>query len=290
MLFGKPNCRNYYFQAMANRKRRKKSAEELGTENELLKLKMMAEFGGDFMGSENLPPEIENQFLKQVISFHKQHDKSEITSVYKYIGEPEYNHVNDLSDKEVDKELKRLTKIMSKNGVVLSALAETPKRELYRFITEELFKHEIESLRMRGWVNQFVYEDFHPNTEYDVRSAVGNCLHAIFTKDSAMFNESLSEEMKDSIGLSMDPEELQSKIEEYQSHFNNLRLGDYKYQQLQIDKENGTAQVVCLVNYETQAEKGKRFKKQSTVIEINLTRSKLMDSWWEINQVITDLF
>src|ERR1700741_2856371 len=96
--------RNYYFQCMAKKKRKKKSEEELGTENELLKLKMMAEFGGDFMGGEDLPADVENQFLKQVMSFHKMHEQSKVTTVYKFIGEPEYNHVNDLSDKEVEKE------------------------------------------------------------------------------------------------------------------------------------------------------------------------------------------
>ena len=39
---------------MAKRKRKKKSTEELGTENELMKLKMMAEFGGNFVGSDDM--------------------------------------------------------------------------------------------------------------------------------------------------------------------------------------------------------------------------------------------
>jgi hypothetical protein len=43
-------------------KRKKKSAEEIATENELLKLKMMAEFGGNFIGTDQIPPEIEHQF------------------------------------------------------------------------------------------------------------------------------------------------------------------------------------------------------------------------------------
>ncbi|HRG87844.1 MAG TPA: hypothetical protein PLW44_02420 [Chitinophagales bacterium] len=275
---------------MANRKRKKKSTEELGTENELLKLKMMAEFGGDFMGSEDLPPEIENQFLKQVINFHKKHDSSEVISVYKFIGEPEYNHVNDLSDKEVDKELKRLTRIMSKNGVALSVLAETPKREVYRFITEELFKHEIENIRMRGWVSQFIYEEFHPNAEYDVRSTISTFIQSVFSKGSMFFDEHFSEEMKDNIGLSMEPDELREKITGFWEQHFNIRLTDYNYLQLQVDKENGTAQAVCTVNYQVQPEKGKRFKKANCQIEVNLTRSNMMDSWWEITQVVTDLF
>jgi hypothetical protein len=279
----------YYFQVMAKKKRNKKTPEELGTENELLKLKMMAEFGGDFMGGEDLPPDVENQFLKQVISFHKLHDKSKVTTVYKFIGEPEYNHVKDLSDKEVVKELKKLLKLMDKNSVALSFLPETPKREIYRFITEELFKHEIEDVKLRGWVNQFIYEEFHPNPEHDVRSAVFFCLQSIFDKGHAMYEEHYSEEMKDHLGLSMELEELREKIEGFWNRFNNTKLVAHEFETIEIDKEAGTAHAVCTVTYKTQAEKGRKFKEETAHVEITLGRSKFLDSWWEIRQVITDV-
>ena len=41
--------------------------ENLRLQNEFLKLKMMAESGAYFGGSGNLPPEIENQFLNNII-------------------------------------------------------------------------------------------------------------------------------------------------------------------------------------------------------------------------------
>ncbi len=274
---------------MAKKKRNKKSLEELGTENELLKLKMMAEFGGDFMGGEDLPADIENQFLKQVINFHKQHDPNKVTTVYKYIGEPEYNHVNDLGDKEVVKELKKLLKIMDKSGVGLSYLPETSTREIYRFITEELFKHEIEDVKIKGWVNQFIYEEFHPNPEHDVRSAVYFCLQSIFDKGHALFEEHYSEEMKDSIGLSMELEEFQAKIEAFWNRFNNIKLEAHTFEKIEVDKEAGTAHAVCNVTYKTQTQKGRKFKKEQTIVEVSLGRSKFLDSWWEIRQVVTDV-
>ncbi|HLP50833.1 MAG TPA: hypothetical protein VK154_08110 [Chitinophagales bacterium] len=275
---------------MANRKRKKKSAEELGTENELLKLKMMAEFGGDFMGGEDLPPEVENQFLKQVMSFHKMHDKSELVAVYKFIGEPEYNHVNDLSDKEIDSELKKIIKLMNKNSVALSWLPETPKREIYRFITEELFKHEIESVKVKGWVNQFIYEEFYPNPEFDVRNAVAQCLQTIFNRDHIFFDDQFSEDMKDNIGLSMEVDDFRERMEGFRNQFNNIKLEEYKCNNVEINNEAGIAHAVYTVTYKTQREKGRKFKAETAVVEINLERSKMMDSWWEIKQVVTDLF
>ena len=283
------NSRNYYLQTMAKRKRRKKSDQELGTENELMKLKMMAEFGGDFVGSDDIPPDVENQFLKQIISFHKQHESSGLTTVYQFIGEPEYNHVNDMSDKEVAKELKRLTNLMDKSGVSLSVLADTPKREIYRFITEELFKHEIENVKVKGWVNQFIYEEFHPNPEYDVRNAVFYCLQSIFNKGTALYDDHYSEEMKDAIGLSMDIEDFKEKIETFWSGFQQVKLAQYDFTKVEIDHENGLAQAMCNVTYKTQAAKGKRFKTEEVTAEFYLVRSKFMDSWWEISWVVCEV-
>ena len=241
---------------MAKRKKKKKTTEELGDENEFMKLKMMAEFGGNFVGSEDIPPEVENQFLKQIISFHKQHENSGLTTVYKYIGEPEYNHVNDLSDKEIKPELKRLMKLMVKNNVSLSVLAETPERDVYKFITEELFKHEIENVKMKGWVNQFIYEEFHPNADYDVKSTVADCLQSIFTKGSPFFEDRFSEDLKNSIGLSLDVEDLHAKITEFWSGYNGVHLEDFKYTSISVDAESHTAQVVCEVDYKVQKGKG----------------------------------
>ncbi len=274
---------------MAKRKRKKKSAEDIGTENELMKLKMMAEFGGDFVGSEDISPEVENQFLKQIITFHKQHEKSKITTVYQYIGEPEYNHVNDMTDKEIKKELKRMFTIMTKNGVSLSVLAETPDREVYRFITEELFKHEIEDVKMKGWVNQFIYEEFHPNAGYNVKNAVVYCLQSIFDKGSSFFEDHYSEEMKNSIGLSTDTEELREKITAFWNEHRQVKLHQHEFTSVEIDKEAHTAHVVCNVSYKTQKEKGKRFKIENTTVEVFLERSKYVDSWWEIKQIICDV-
>ncbi|MBK8657701.1 MAG: hypothetical protein IPN22_02175 [Bacteroidetes bacterium] len=92
---------------MAKRKRKKKSPEDIASENQFLKMKMMAQFGGDFVGNETVSPEVENQFLKQIMSFQKQHGQAKSISVYKYIGEPEYNHVNDLSDRQVKAQLEK---------------------------------------------------------------------------------------------------------------------------------------------------------------------------------------
>lgn len=271
------------------KQKQKKSIDELNTENEFMKLKMMAEFGGDFIGSDNIPPDVENQFLKQIISFHKLHDHSKVTTVYKYIGKPAYNHVNDLSNKEVVRDLKSMMNLMERRGVALSVLDETPPREIYRFITEELFKHEIEDVKIKGWLNQFVYEEFYPNINYDVRNAAVTCIESIFNKNVVIPKEYFSENLKDSIGLSIELDDLVEKIKKFQALQHQLKIVKYDLKRVEIDAENQTAYVAAEVAYKTQTAKGKRFRTQNNFIELYLQQNKYMETWWEIKQVITDL-
>jgi predicted HicB family RNase H-like nuclease len=275
---------------MAKRKKIKKSESDINDENEFLKLKMMAEFGGNFMGSENLPADVENMFLKQIMSFHKRQNDAKLVPIYKYIGEPEYNHVNDLSEKEVTRDLKKIMRLLKKYNIGLEVLTPTPEREIYRFITEELFKHEIEDTKVKGWVNQFIYEEFHPNAEYDVKNAVHFALLSLFDKEAAFFHEQFSETMKDRLGLSTDSEELREKIEAFQSQFYNVTLVHYDFVRVSVDRENKTAKVWCDVVYKTQKEKGKRSKREFENIEFTLRQDEESESWWLVTSVFGETF
>lgn len=272
------------------RQKKEKSAEELQAENEFLKLKLMAEFGGDFGTEEGIPPQIENAFLKQIQSFHKHHGNAETTTVYKFIGEPEYNHVHDMSERQIKAALRKLQKQMKKHGVELDVLAPTPDREIYRFITEELFKHQIEGLRMKGWTTRFIYEEFHPNAEFDVKTVVHNALMSMFDAQAPFMHDYFAEEMKDHLGLSTDAEELHQKVEEFKTQYNDVLLVSYDYIKMEVDKEASTAYVVLDVHYKTQKEKGRRSKRELTAVEMYLECSNLLPNWWEVSRVQCELF
>jgi len=275
---------------MAKRKRKKKTKQELNEENEFLKLKMMAEFGGNFVGNDEISPEVENQFLKQILNFHKRQEDSSVTNIYKFIGEPEYNHVHDMNDKEVKRELKRLMRILKKHGVGLDVLAPTPDREIYRFITEELFKQEIEDVRLKGWVSQYIYEEFHPNADYDVKNVVHYAILSMFDTESFFFGDYFSEDMKDSLGLTTDIEELREKVERFKAEFNDVILVNYDFMEVNIDIDKGVAHVVADITYKTQKVKGRRTKRELTTVEFFLQRSSMISSWWEIYRVVSELF
>lgn len=276
---------------MAKKKRTHKSKEQLSDENEFLKMKMMAEYGGDFVGNEKIPPEVENRFLKQIMNFQKKHASSQITTVYNYLGRPEYNLVNDLSDREIPRELKRVIRLMKRKGIGLDVLAPTPEREIYRFITEELFKQPIEDIHLKGWTTQFVYEEFHPNVEYDVKNAVHFTLGILFNHPAVYPGDgAFSEEMKDHIGLSTDPEEFMEKVRAFQQQFYTVTLVHYDILSLTIEPDSQHARAEVDVTYKTQKEKGKRSKRHNETVELYLERHEDGFSLWEVSRVVCTLF
>ncbi len=138
--------------------------EQLRIENELLRLQLQAETGADIQQLEDVPPEVENAFLNNILAFERQLDTIEEVSIYKILGEPQdFKPESELSDDVVEKELERLEVFMREHNIEVDYGTEYPARLKYKFITEELFLHETQQFDIPEMVNHFIYEEFHPN-------------------------------------------------------------------------------------------------------------------------------
>ncbi len=268
-------------------KRRKKSNIELTTENELLKLKMMAEFGGDFAGSEHLPPEIEHVFLRQINKFHQLHDKAGMVRIYDFIGAPLYNHVHDLSDKEIKKELKKLLKLLRKKGIVVETLSGVGDKEMYRFVTEEIFKQEIQNIRMPNWTIHMLYEEFHPSDEFDIKNQCGTALAFIFDKGFITADFVFLDEMKSELGLGIEKDELIEKIDTFKLGYNQMQFLGAEFKSIDIDNENNSAHVSVGADFKTQTQKGRRFKTENAEVHFTLVKEP-NTQYWMIEQLLFD--
>lgn len=147
--------------------------KNLKEENELLKLKLRAEHGANFFEtSDDLPPEVENEWLKHISFFEKNYADREFTTVYKSIGKPDFKKAEMLSDKEIEAELDRLLELLNQHNICLDVIGEYKDSVIYKFITEELFEEEIELHDVPGMFTHYTYEEFHPNPLLDARDAV----------------------------------------------------------------------------------------------------------------------
>jgi hypothetical protein len=127
-------------------------------------------YGADFTHSSGLEPDVEMAWLESIEAFEEQFKKRETIQVWHFIGCPSYSKTDEMGDAELAVELSRLMGLMNANCVVLDTLCKVDDRELYRFITEDLFVYEMNNVRVAGMNTCFIYEEFHPNVEYDIRA------------------------------------------------------------------------------------------------------------------------
>ena len=222
------------------------SQENMQIENEILKLKLKAQFGEAFqMGpSTDLPPEIENEFLKNVLAFEDAHQHVKYTKVYERLGNPAYRKANELSDKEINDELTRIEETMEKNNMALDVLAEYDDRTIYTFITEELFEHETETGEglIPGMITHFTYEEFHPNHKYDINNRAQEFLSAWFEKKFSEYSWELGSEFVLPDGRMLTKQEVLDKIktvfDAYPKFINcNYVIAEINFQ---LNEETGT--------------------------------------------------
>lgn len=235
--------------------------ENLRIENEILKLKMQAESGAYFNENSNteLPPEIENEFLRHVQQFEKAWKDVKQVKVYDIIGKPDFTKADELSSPEIGNELKKLFTLLNKHNINLDVLGKYEPLTIYRFITEELFEHETDDMQMPGMTTNFIYEEFHPNHKMDIEEKAKHFLGHWFEKS---FNE-YSWELNDPFilfdGTALPKQQVMNKMNNffycYRSFFEcKYAIADISFQL--SDEEKGMGHAEGSVSYKGEMENG----------------------------------
>ncbi|HYF31782.1 MAG TPA: hypothetical protein VD993_11745 [Chitinophagaceae bacterium] len=151
-------------------------------ENEILRMKLQAEAGAIIGIKDDIPPELENVFLQNVIAFEEASKNIKQVSLYDFLGRPAYKSIDALEPAEVGRELCRLKQLIQDKQVILDILDEYDDAVIYKFITEELFLQETYESLIPGMVRHFTYESFHPNHKLDIRERVMDFLGGWFER------------------------------------------------------------------------------------------------------------
>ena len=163
--------------------------EQLRIENEILRLKLKAELGGEIElieGTNDLPPEIENLFLKNLLSFEHQYEQVEQTTIFEILDKPLFTNAEELNDDEIEHALVSVNELLKEHQIAVDFRGSYPAREQYRFITNDLFNHSTRLVKIEGMFTHYSYEEFYPNHLLDLEE---------LTKDfiSSWFNMSFEE-------------------------------------------------------------------------------------------------
>lgn len=160
------------------------SPDELRTENDILKMKMMLEYGAQFYtpaGAPELDPELEHQFLKHVEDFEKNWKNAREITIWEKIGCPEnIPMLHQLYEAQIPEAIENLQELLMENGIYFTVLSPnvTPS-ELYRFMTEELPQKTMYDYSSPGMFC-LVYDEFYPDPHYEnEQMALNECMQRI---------------------------------------------------------------------------------------------------------------
>jgi hypothetical protein len=202
-------------------------------ENEFKKLKLSIEHGATFFekSNKNLPPEIEGQFLDYITNFEKAYQNVKQITVFEKLGQPDFKPEAALTDDEIMIELERIELLMQDHGLALDVLAnyENEKRLIYTFITEELFAHEIDDMNVPGMQTCFIYEEFHPNHEYDLKRDTEDFLRMFFNKKDDFYIKNHSEEATNYIALN-----------NFRSLFKKFKMIFFEFKAITFDEQDAS--------------------------------------------------
>lgn len=203
--------------------------EKLRMENELKKMKLMLEHGAMFSDKQSqmpLDPYIENQFLNNIEAFEKSYNNAERIVLFDFINRPDFRKAEDIPDSLISTELDRIMNILNENGIQLDTLCDVEEREIYRFVTEELFEHEMDNIRIPGMMNCFIYEEFHSNHEYDIREHSTDGIKSFLNKKTDLYSSFFTKEAEEDISL-----------KHFRDAYKSFTIKHFEITHLNFDKE-----------------------------------------------------
>ncbi len=206
--------------------------EKLRIENEVKKIKLSLEHGAYFSESDrtnDLDPRLEAAFHNNIEQFENAYENCKQISVYDFIGKPEFKKAEDVHGKELPAELEKLMNRLNENSINLHTICEVADRVLYRFITEELLLHEIDDIREEGMMHNFIYEEFHPNHEYDIREHSTDFMKSFLDKESDYYPIFLTKEAQDS-----------NVLKNFRDAFTSFSVDHFEINSLSFDEEKAS--------------------------------------------------
>jgi hypothetical protein len=153
--------------------------------------KLRDEYGMAFEYTDaRLPPEVENEWLDQVLEFERQFEQGKRTTVRERIGNPLLQPLSDLPLDTVGEAVTALLDLLAAHGITVDFLGDVDELEAYRYLTEELLDEEMDDIRIEGMMTHFTYS----TPEYDVQMWVENFVLDLFTHEKEYFLPGLAKQ------------------------------------------------------------------------------------------------
>ncbi len=255
----------------------------LRMENEIKKIKLSLEHGADFSLSPDskLSPELENQWLNHIQKFEDSYANCKKIVIYDLLEKPVYKNSKQIAENEITNELNIILALLHKKGIAIDTICKVDDAELYRFITEELFLEEIDDMMIEGMTRNFIYEEFHPNHEHDIKSRCKEFIEELLNKEIKLNSSfmALTDEMNTKFGI-IKKEDAVKRMEVFREAFSSFILQHFKITSFKISED--TAEVFFDINYTGDIEGSNESKGFSGIGNFSL---KCEYDYWCINLI-----
>lgn len=212
---------------------------DLRLENDILRLKLQAEFGAQFDETSNdVAPEIEQRFLKQVYDFEKAWERQELVTVRNLLGNPLFKPLNKIPPVELPEIWQTVLDLYTEKGISIDFNNDYPLPVKYQFATEELPEHETMFVNMPGMMLGFIYEEFHPNYASDMEEKVRTFLQGWFEQDVNKCGSVLSNEFILDNGIMFSKEKFIEKLTQLFDSIESIEDPDFFIAELSYDKQD----------------------------------------------------
>lgn len=254
-------------------------------QNQARKLLLAAKYGAHFSDSDTsrLPATVESQWLDYIEEFEQKFADAKRITVQQFVGNPTVKPLSEIPPEGLEHEVDCLLEFLSLHGIVVDFLCDVPDAEVYRFITEELLKEETDDVRFDGMDHHFIYEEFHPNDEYDVKHCAEDFLSSLFWLESDLVSHHIADEdLLDAHGNPITKDEMLKAITAFRGSFQSLERPDLKILTCQV-RDDG-AIVTVQIEWTGVVDKKSPRVRSSGVSSLRLTRSPY--GGWDVLQAI----
>lgn len=219
--------------------------EQLRMENQLLDLKLKAEFGAQTFSGGEVPAEVQNAFLKNVLEFENSYLQSGEIKICDILGNPVLKSEPELEDRELEISLEEVNKLLLAHNITVDFGSSYNNRTKYKFITEELFAESIVHTGVAGMMMHFIYEEFHPDHKTDLFNKAKNFITAWFEKEPDKILWEMGDRIMFPGGTALTKEQIMQKLLITFSSFTGF--SECKYVISEINFEiSGDAGIACI--------------------------------------------
>lgn len=185
--------------------------------NEANKRDLEVKYGARFSeGGSRISPEIESQWLRYIEEFERQLEHAPRITVREFLGNPTFIPFEEISPERLESELDNALEFLSLHGISVDCLVDVSNEDLYRFVSTELMDEELDDIKIEGMRHCFIYEEFHPNDEYEAKNTADHFLWDLFERHEEYVVRGFAEdEVYDPLGRRITRDELGNLVRSF---------------------------------------------------------------------------